>query len=74
VPHWFQVAADAPLRCLQLTSPARFERYAADVGQPAPERLLPPPGRGAPDPARVAAAGERFGIRLLGPPPTLPAP
>ncbi|HZD70846.1 MAG TPA: hypothetical protein VFA45_18710 [Actinomycetes bacterium] len=36
-------------------------------------RELPPPGP-PPDLTRVAAAGERFRIRLLGPPPTVAAP
>jgi mannose-6-phosphate isomerase-like protein (cupin superfamily) len=71
VPHWFQVAAGAPLRCLVLTAPAQFERYMAEVGEPARARELPPPG--PPDMARAAAAGERFGIEVLGPPPTMTA-
>jgi mannose-6-phosphate isomerase-like protein (cupin superfamily) len=70
VPHWFQVAADAPLRSLVLTAPAQFERYVAEAGEPARARELPPPG--PPDVARVALAGDRFQIENLDPPPAPP--
>lgn len=70
VPHWLQVTTDAPCRSLVLTTPAQFERFMAEAGEPAPARELPPPG--PPDMARAARAGERFHIDTLGPPPTAP--
>jgi quercetin dioxygenase-like cupin family protein len=72
VPHWLQVTSDAPVRSLVLSTPAQFERFVAEAGEPALARELPPPG--PPDMARAARAGERFGIETLGPPPTVPMP
>ncbi|WBB54289.1 quercetin 2,3-dioxygenase [Verrucosispora sp. WMMD573] len=67
LPHTFVVGPDEPLRVLQLTTPAGFEEYVADVGVPALERRLPDP---APiDPAALGHASARHGIELLGPPP-----
>jgi hypothetical protein len=71
IPHWHEVGADMPLRCLVLTT-GQFEQYVAACGQPARRPELPPPD--LPDPDRVAAAGERFRIQVLGPPPTSPLP
>ena len=69
IPHWHQVSSDAPMRSLVLTT-GQFERYVAACGQPAQAHELPPPT--APDMDRVAAAGERFRIDVLGPPPATP--
>ncbi|MDK3255292.1 quercetin 2,3-dioxygenase [Blastococcus capsensis] len=72
VPHTFVVAPDGPLRTLQITTPAGFERFAAAVGAPATERRLPDP---APvDPAALAHAGELHGVEILGPPPVPAGP
>lgn len=68
LPHTFIVGADEPLRTLQITSPAGFEHFAAAAGQPATERRLPDPG--PVDPAALGHAAARFGIEILGPPPT----
>ena len=69
IPHWHQVSSDAPMRSLVLTT-GQFERYVAACGEPAQEHELPL--RTAPDMNRVAAAGERFRIDVLGPPPAAP--
>ncbi|WBC17167.1 cupin domain-containing protein [Micromonospora sp. WMMA1998] len=66
--HSFVVGPDEPLRALQITTPAGFERFAAEAGVPAPERRLPDPG--PVDPAALGHAATRNGIELLGPPPT----
>ena len=71
-PHTFVVAPDAPLRSLQITTPAGFEAFAAAVGEPAAERRLPDPG--PVDPAALAHAGALHGVEILGPPPVGPAP
>lgn len=68
VAHTFVVAADQPLRCLQLTTPAGFEAFAAAVGAPALERRLPDPGPF--DPAALGHAAALHHIEILGPPPT----
>lgn len=66
-PHTFIVSPDEPLRALQITTPAGFERFAADVGEPARQRRLPDPG--LVDPAALGHAAARHGIEILGPPP-----
>lgn len=65
--HTFLVAADEPLRTLQITTPAGFEQFAAEVGEPAKDRRLPEPG--PIDPAALGHAAARHAIELLGPPP-----
>jgi uncharacterized cupin superfamily protein len=65
--HPFIVGADEPLRCLQLTTPSRFEDFATAVGAPALERRLPDP---APlDPAALGHAAALHHLEILGPPP-----
>lgn len=71
IPHWHRVDGDGPLRSLVLTT-GQFDLYVAACGEPALTRELPPPS--APDMNRVNAAGERFRIDVLGPPPTSPLP
>ncbi|TDQ05554.1 cupin domain [Labedaea rhizosphaerae] len=67
LPHTFLVDPDAPLRCLQITTPGGFELFAAAVGTPATERRLPDP---APiDPAALGHAAATHALEILGPPP-----
>ena len=71
IPHWHQVSSDAPLRSLVMTT-GQFEQYVVACGEPAQARQLPPPT--TPDMGRAAAAGERFRIEVLGPPPATQRP
>ena len=71
IPHWHRVSSDAPMRSLVMTT-GQFEQYVIASGEPAQARELPPPT--TPDMGRVAAAGERFRIEVLGPPPAAPRP
>lgn len=48
----------------------RLEEYFQEMGEVAPEAVLPPPP-GALDPERLAAALTRHEIEVLGPPPSL---
>jgi mannose-6-phosphate isomerase-like protein (cupin superfamily) len=68
VPHDFHVGQAGPLHILQITSPAQFERFAAELGVPATSPTLPPHPF-IPDPQTMAAVHERYHIALLGPPP-----
>ena len=60
-PHAFVNRGAEPLRLLQLTWPAGFEHFAADVA------ALPP---GPPDPHALAELGAQHGYEILGPPPS----
>jgi quercetin dioxygenase-like cupin family protein len=67
VAHGFTVDAGAPLKVFQITSPAGFERFVAEVGEPARSPpTLPEPA--APDIEKLNAAAAKVGIEHLGPP------
>jgi mannose-6-phosphate isomerase-like protein (cupin superfamily) len=68
LPHTFLVGADEPLHSITLTTPAGFEHFVAEAGEPAQERRLPDPG--PLDPAALGHASARHAIELLGPPPS----
>jgi quercetin dioxygenase-like cupin family protein len=63
------VVTSATARFLTLHIPGGFERFAAEVGQPAEALTLPPEPAGPPDPDRVAEIAARHGITILAPPP-----
>lgn len=66
IPHSFMVS-QGPVRALQVTSPAGFERFVADLGRPASGPGLPAPE--PPDIARVIEVSRRYGAEILLPPP-----
>ena len=63
------VVTSATARFLPLHTPAGFERFAAEVGEPAQALALPPPPAGPPDFAALTQAAARHGITILAPPP-----
>jgi quercetin dioxygenase-like cupin family protein len=63
------VVTSATARFLSLHTPAGFERFAAEVGEPAPALTLPAEPTEPPDPAALAQAAARHGITILAPPP-----
>jgi quercetin dioxygenase-like cupin family protein len=65
------VVTSATARFLTLHTPAGFERFAAEVGEPAWAFTLPPPPAGPPDFAALAQAAARHHIAILAPPPQL---
>ena len=67
IPHTFYAEAGTA-RALVGFAPMQFEGFQREVGQPAPERILPPPADGPPDVARLAEIGARNGLVVLGPP------
>ena len=67
VAHGFTVMGTTPIRGLQLTVPAGFEHFLAEVGEPAQALTLPPPA--APDVEKLLAAAGKNRIDILGPPP-----
>ena len=70
VPHVYRVESETA-RWLAIATPAGFDMFVREVGEPAPEEMLPPEGR-VHDPGRIAEIGARHGIELLGPPGTMP--
>ncbi|HEX7537382.1 MAG TPA: cupin domain-containing protein [Dermatophilaceae bacterium] len=64
VAHTFIVTR--PGRVLQLTTPAGFESFVADVGTRASGPGLPPPTE--PDIPRLASSAAKHGTTLVGPP------
>ena len=67
VPHTFYAEA-AGARALVGFQPMQFEGFLREVGEAAPERVLPPPLEAPPDMARLAPIAERNGLIFLGPP------
>jgi quercetin dioxygenase-like cupin family protein len=66
-PHAFAVVSETA-RFLDLTTP-NHEAFFRACGEPARKRELPPDA--PPDMAKVGAAAERFGVEILGPPPSV---
>lgn len=66
IPHSFSVSGGEQARMLQLSWPAQFERFAADMGEPATAMTLPEP-REVDVPALLRIAPE-YGIEMLAPP------
>jgi quercetin dioxygenase-like cupin family protein len=71
IPHVYRVESDEA-RWLAVATPAGFDAFVREAGEPAESPELPPPGREH-DPARLAEISARHGIELLGPPGTLPS-
>jgi quercetin dioxygenase-like cupin family protein len=70
VPHTYRVESETA-RWLVIATPAGFDDFVREVGEPAAEETLPPAGRRH-DPARLAELAGRHAIELLGPPGTMP--
>lgn len=64
-PHTFRVDSETA-RLLEVTTPAGFEQFHVDAGDPAPALELPPPSE--PDVPRMLAALGRYGAEIIGPP------
>jgi len=67
LPHAF-VVSDGPVRGLQITAPAGFERFIGELGRPAEGSGLPAPAQ-LPDVPTLIGVSRRYGIETLGPPP-----
>jgi quercetin dioxygenase-like cupin family protein len=67
VPHGFAVEGDAPARVLLLNTPAGFEGFPVEAGEPAEELTLPPAEQ--PDLERLAKIAATYDIEILGPLP-----
>ena len=67
VPHTFYAETEGA-KALVGFAPFLFEGFLREVGEPAAERVLPPPLEAPPDMARLLPIGARNGIEILGPP------
>jgi quercetin dioxygenase-like cupin family protein len=67
VPHTFY-AEGGGARALVGFAPMQFEGFLREVGEPAPERVVPPPLDHHPDVATLIPIAERNGLVILGPP------
>jgi quercetin dioxygenase-like cupin family protein len=70
VPHTYRVESETA-RWLLIATPAGFDDFVREVGEPAPEETLPPEGRQH-DVERLGRIAASHGIELLGPPGTMP--
>ncbi len=68
VAHTFRVESETA-RFLNIVSPAGFEHFFDDFGQPAGALELPPPPEGPLDVARMKATLADYGVEIVGPPP-----
>jgi mannose-6-phosphate isomerase-like protein (cupin superfamily) len=68
IPHGIRVSGSTPTRMLILAMPGNgFVGMATEMGEPARERVLPPPI--APDMAKLARLCAKYEIEILGPLP-----
>jgi mannose-6-phosphate isomerase-like protein (cupin superfamily) len=66
LPHTFTVDVE-PTRVLVFASPAGFEHFAIELGQPASSDIRPT-DLAVPGPEILGPVAERYGIEVLGPP------
>jgi len=69
LPHTFIVDEAAPLRVLQITTPAGFEDFAREAGEPAGALSLPTVPPTAEQIGALMGIAPRYDMEILGPPP-----
>src|SRR5687768_13573550 len=67
VPRGFRVAGTSPARLRPLATPAGFEQFVVELGEPAADWSSPPSG--PPDMAKLMAVAAKYRVDLLGPLP-----
>jgi quercetin dioxygenase-like cupin family protein len=67
IPHGFRIGGTSPARFLLLYTPAGFEQYFVEVGEPARELTLPPAE--PPNMERLMSVAPKYDIDILGPLP-----
>jgi hypothetical protein len=72
VPHTYRVESEEGARWLVSTNSGQFASFVAEVSMPA-ENHGYAPETAFPTPEALAAAADRAGIDVLGPPGTLPS-
>ncbi|HEY8598812.1 MAG TPA: cupin domain-containing protein [Thermomicrobiales bacterium] len=67
IPHGWRADDDMPARMLVITTPAGFERFVRESGEPARALTLPTSPIGEAELARMGAAAAKYGIEFLEP-------
>ena len=67
IPHSFRASDARDARILQISSPAQFERFAAEMGEPAETMTIPTPSEV--DAEKLMRVARKYGIEMLSPPP-----
>lgn len=67
IPHGFKVTGDKPARYLVMTTPAGFEQFVIEMGQPATVLVLPPTR--PLDMEKLMSLATKYNIEILGPLP-----
>lgn len=66
-PHGYRITSDEPARKLVLLSPAGFEEFFHEAGEPAKAREIPEPTE--PDIQKLETLAPKYDLELLGPLP-----
>jgi uncharacterized cupin superfamily protein len=65
IPHGFRIVGDRPARLLIMINPSGFDRFFADLGEPAQRLELPPPTK--PDIPKLVETAKQYDVEILGP-------
>ena len=65
IPHQFVTTEAGPSRMLLGLSPAGFENFFSEIGEPAPSLTLPPPG--PPDMEKLLTLAKKYNCEILVP-------
>jgi len=69
VPHAFRCETPDATLLLLITPGSKHEALFRELGEPAAERVVPPPPTEPPDPAAMGQIAARNGTQIVGPPP-----
>ena len=67
IPHTFTVSSPEA-RFLLVVEPAGFEGFVSALGEPARQRVIPPPPSEPPDMEALTTLAAEYGLEILGPP------
>jgi len=67
IPHGFKVEGTEPAKLMILVTPGGFERFVAEMSEPASTAALPPPS--PPDMQKLITVAAKYKIEILGPLP-----
>ncbi|MBW5447665.1 cupin domain-containing protein [Cohnella sp. CFH 77786] len=65
IPHGFRIVGDRPARMLVMIHPSGFDRFFAELGEPAQRLELPP--QVEPDIPKLLETAKKYEVEILGP-------